>query len=139
MARFGSLLAVAVGGAAGSLARWGLLVQTGEDASTLTLFGLNVFGSLLLGGVIAHRERLSHEVFALLGTGFAGGLTTFSTFAVAVAQKLEDGELLDAFSNSIATLVTTLIAAGLGYRLVRLTGARALSAPGPRKIGRRRT
>jgi CrcB protein len=138
MARFGSLLAVAVGGATGSLARWGLLVQTGEDASTLTLFGLNVFGSLLLGGLIAHRERLSNEVFALLGTGFAGGLTTFSTFAVAVAQKLEDGELLDAFSNSIATLVTTLVAAGLGYRLVRLSGARARSAPRLRKIGRSR-
>ncbi len=124
MARFGSLLAVAIGGAAGSLTRWGLLSRTGDDRSTLTLLGINVFGSLLLGLLIGNRERLSDERFTLLGTGFAGGLTTFSTFAVAIAQDLEDGALLSALTNALSTMVTVVIAGGLGYRLSRVTGAR---------------
>ncbi len=137
MARFGSLLAVAIGGAFGSLARWGLLSQGGENAETLILFGINVVGSLLLGGLIGNRERLSDERFALLGTGFAGGLTTFSTFAVAIAQDLEDGALLSALTNGLGTMAAAVVAGGLGYRLSRVTGAR--SWPRLPRLGRSRS
>lgn len=118
--RYGALLAVAGGGAIGSLTRWGAqsLVPDGQvDRVTL---GLNVAGSLLVGVLVAHRLRISDGWYQLVATGFAGGLTTFSTFAVAVASRLEDGALLDALGYSLSTVVAALLAAGIGYRLGRL-------------------
>ena len=114
-------LAVAAGGIVGSLARWGFLSIPDNRTAVATL-GLNVAGSLLLGVVIAQRDRLTDAQFHLLGTGFAGGLTTFSTFAVTVARQLEDGRLLDAVANGSGTLVLALVAAGIGYRIGRLSG-----------------
>ena len=118
------LLAVALGGAAGSLVRWGLVALGPDARSALIVFGANAVGSLLLGALIGRREQLEPDVFAAIGTGFCGGLTTFSSYAVAVAVGLEDGRLLDAFGNGLGTPIVALLAAGLGYRVSRLTGAR---------------
>jgi len=127
MARFGptgtAWLAVALGGAFGSLARWAA-VTAADDQRTAAVFGLNVVGSLLLGGLLGQQERLGRHRLEFLGVGFAGGLTTFSTFAVTVAQRLDDGRLVDATITGLATPVAAVLAAGVGYRLSRLTGAR---------------
>ena len=117
MARFGSLLAVAIGGMVGSLARWGVVASVDQRWHDPAVLGLNIAGSLLLGALIGGRRRISDEVDALLGTGFAGGLTTFSTFAVAVAASLEDGALLDAAGIAVGTPLAALVAGGIGYRL----------------------
>lgn len=117
MARFASILAVAIGGVVGSLVRWAAVNAAGETRSTLTILGLNVAGSILFGWLLGRRDRLTDERFALMGAGLAGGLTTFSTFAVAVAQRLEEGALGSAAANGLSTLALTLIGAGLGYRL----------------------
>ena len=128
----GSLPAVALGGAAGALSRWGVLSLSGADTSRLALFAVNVAGSLLLGLIFGSRERIGDRWFALLGTGFAGGLTTFSTFAVTVAADLEDGELVAAATDALGTMVTVLLGAGVGYRLGRLAGTRRWISPNGR-------
>lgn len=122
-----SLLAVAIGGAVGSLARWGALeiAAGGEDALPgettagvyLALFAVNVAGSLLLGVFIAHRDLMKDNQFLAMGAGFTGGLTTFSTFAVDVAEMLDDGRFVEAATNGVGTAIGALLAAGLGYRL----------------------
>lgn len=119
MARFGSLAAVAIGGTLGSLARWGLVSAVDEGRAEIMVFAINVVGSLLLGLIIGRREQLTDDQFALVGTGFIGGLTTFSTFALAVARRLEEGQILAAATNAVATTVVALMAGGLGYRLSR--------------------
>ncbi len=127
------MVAVAAGGLVGSLLRWGL-VESGwlGSAETATVV-VNVVGSLLLGGLLGQRERLGPELRLGLGTGFAGGLTTFSSYAVAVAGHLDDGALGPAAANGLGTPVAALLAAGLGYRLSRIWGIR--SAPSGARRG----
>jgi CrcB protein len=122
-----TLFAVALGGAAGSLARWGVLeIATGgqdplPDTNTsgvyLALFAINVLGSLLLGVLLAQRDLMRHGQFLAMGAGFTGGLTAFSTFAVDVAEMLDGGRVVDAATNGVGTAFCALVAAGLGYRL----------------------
>ncbi|MGB5758993.1 MAG: CrcB family protein [Acidimicrobiales bacterium] len=119
MTRFGPLLAVAVGGMVGSLARWAV-VGLADDSQELVIVGLNVFGSLLVGGLLGQRDRLTDQSYALLATGFAGGLTTFSDFAVTVAENLERGALLSALANGLGTTAAAVVAAGVGFRLSKL-------------------
>lgn len=122
-----TLFAVALGGAAGSLARWGVLeiAVAGQaslpDTTTpgvyLALFATNVLGSLLLGVLLAQRDLMKQNQFLAMGAGFTGGLTTFSNFAVDVAEMLDGGRVLDAATNGIGTAFGALVAAGIGYRL----------------------
>lgn len=127
MARFGPLVAVAIGGGMGSLGRWGALSLAGDDRAAVTIFVLNVVGSLLLGWLIGQRERLTEDRFALVGTGLAGGLTTFSTYAVDIADRLENGHLLTATTNGVGTPLLALMAAGVGYRASRAVGVWQIS------------
>jgi len=128
MLRYQSLLAVAIGGAVGSLTRWGVLEiaagadelgsgNTADRRAVLAIFMINVLGSLLLGVLIAQRETMQYDQFLAVGTGFAGGLTTFSTFAVEVAAALDSGQFADAVTNSLGTAVIAVLAAGIGFRL----------------------
>ncbi len=113
------LLIVGIGGSTGSALRWLVTTSMGPENGNLSIFIVNVAGSLLLGLLAAHPNRRNSTLSLLLGVGFAGGLTTFSTFAVDVAQQLDAGQLLAASVNSVGTTVAALLAAGIGYRLGR--------------------
>lgn len=78
---------VAAGGAAGAGVRWAVLTTLVEGGAFpwATLL-VNVVGCLVVGALAGR----SQSARALLGVGFAGGLTTFSTFAVETALLLED-------------------------------------------------
>jgi fluoride exporter len=70
---------------------------------------VNVAGSFLLGMLVA--LGLSGSTLAVLGVGFCGGLTTYSTFAVQTTRLgPRDGAV-----NAVLTLVLALAAATLGY------------------------
>lgn len=79
------VLLVALGGAAGSLLRWGLegWVDGGAAGPWGTL-AVNVLGCLLMGVLLTWRRLPSVPGWAppLLGTGLLGGFTTFSGYAV---------------------------------------------------------
>ena len=72
------MLLVLVGGVLGSLLRW-VLVDAGPDLP-VTL-AINVAGTVLLALLVRTREP-DHWTRPLLGTGFCGGFTTMSAFAV---------------------------------------------------------
>lgn len=90
-------------------------VRAGRDASVGTL-AVNVVGSAVLGAV-SGRAGVGPEVLALVGTGFCGALTTFSTFGADVVRLAEGRRLLAALGYAAATLVLGLGAAALSWAL----------------------
>lgn len=80
--------AIALGGAAGTLARAGLLeawpVRAG--AWPWTTFAVNLAGAFVLGAVATHLHDRASLGRPLLGTGFCGALTTFSTLELEVLR-----------------------------------------------------
>ena len=74
-------LLVAIGGAAGSLARYGLgrtISKKAHSGFPVGTFCINILGALLLG--IVSNIHTGPDTYLLLGDGFLGAFTTFSTF-----------------------------------------------------------
>ena len=102
------LAAIFTGGAAGALARAGLTeaLPHAHDARPWATFSANVAGAALLGYLVTRlQERLPLSAYRrpLLGTGFCGALTTFSTMQL---------ELLDMPAGLAAAYATASLAAG---------------------------
>ena len=91
--------------------------RDGRDPAVGTLV-VNVAGSALLGVLLGLRN-VSPAVLALVGTGFCGALTTFSTFGGDAVRLLEDRTLGRALGYVGATLVLGIGAAAAGYVLSR--------------------
>jgi CrcB protein len=132
------ILAVLAGGMVGAPARY--LVDRAIQARRDTVFpwgtlAVNLAGSLVLGFLLGAQRHLglSPAVFALLGTGLCGGLTTFSTFSYETLRLLEDGAVSEAGLNVIGSLAAAVLLAWLGYLL-----AGAL-LPASRNLARQRS
>ena len=111
------LLVVALGGALGSLARYGIAVALPHGRSELPVATLlvNVAGCLLLGVLVAgwpHARWL--RPFA--GTGVLGGFTTFSAFALETDRLLDRAPIVAIVYVGLSLLLG-LLAAALGLRL----------------------
>ena len=94
-----------------AVGRWG----TGSVRGILVV---NVVGSLVLGVVLGSRGAPTAAV-ALVGTGFCGTLTTFSTYAYDVVRLVEEHRVGRAAAYLLGSLVLGLGAAAAGYLLVR--------------------
>lgn len=118
------LAAVFVGGAIGALARAGLgtvLVGDPEQWPWPT-FIVNIVGAVLVGYFTTRLlERLPVSSYRrpLLGTGFCGGLTTFSTMQVETVRMVEHGLWAMAAAYSISSIVLGLLAVFLATAFVR--------------------
>jgi len=115
---------IAVGGAIGALARYGVGLALPHDTATFPLgtFLINVVGCLLIGAlivVITEWRRAHPLVRPFVVTGFLGGFTTFSTYAVDSEQLLAAGHVGTALVNAAGTLAAALAATWLGIRLAR--------------------
>ena len=87
----------------------------GRDPARGTL-AVNVAGSALLGLVLG-AAAAPPPVLALVGTGFCGTLTTFSTFGADVLRMVEQRQLARGLAHLAATVVLGVGAAALGYVL----------------------
>jgi fluoride exporter len=90
-------------------------VRGGRDPSAGTLV-VNVVGAGVLGAV-SGGAGVPPAVLALVGTGFCGALTTFSTFGADVLRLAEGRGLGRALGHATATLVLGLGAAALTWTL----------------------
>jgi CrcB protein len=105
---------VGVAGAAGVLSRY--LLSTPFHGNTLPWItvAINVVGSFLLGALVTSHV-FSGEMRTVLGVGFLGGFTTFSTFSVQAVLDVEAGEPGRAVLYVAASVVLGLLAATAGY------------------------
>ena len=78
---------------------------------------VNALGALLLGLLagLATRAEMSTSTVTLLGTGFLGSFTTFSTFAVDVVRLWSAGRRRAAVTNGVGTVVVGLALVSAGY------------------------
>ena len=116
------LIAIGFAGALGALARYGVSLAAlrwlGEDFPYGTLC-VNLAGCFLLG-VLAELTMedagLAPQTRAILGTGFLGAFTTFSTFGVETYRAMQAGAWGVAASNVAINVVggIVLVAAGVG-------------------------
>lgn len=102
-------LLVALGGAAGALARYGLGRLVGTESLPWLTVAINVAGSFLLGFLVATAEWLPRELRIALAVGLLGGFTTFSTFSVDVFLEIETGD-----APRAAMLVALSVGFGVG-------------------------
>jgi CrcB protein len=115
-----TLVLVMIGAAIGAPSRW-LLDQAISARSTgvfpLGTWTINVTGSLLLGFVLAANVfgPAPAAVVALVGTGFCGGFTTFSTFGFETVRLTQSGSSREATLNVAASLAVGLVAAIAGW------------------------
>ncbi len=110
-------LLVVLGAAVGAPLRLLAIRLAGPSPERGTL-AVNVLGSAVLG-VLLGLADVSAAVVVLVGTGFCGALTTFSTFGADVVRLIEERALGRAHANHAGTLVLGLGTAAAGYLLSR--------------------
>lgn len=119
-------LAVAVGGAAGALARYVLqraLERNGFAGFPWSTFAINVSGCLLIGLVLAALvDRGGAPAWLRLGliVGLVGGYTTFSAFAQETLALVEAGRAGLALAYAASSTALGVVAVEVGMRLGRL-------------------
>ena len=119
------LLWIALGGALGALARYGVSgwvhSWVGTDFPWGT-FVVNATGSLLIGLLLRSLEGLpwGPDVRAFFAIGLLGAFTTFSTYSYETLALLEDGEWLRAGFYSLGSLAIGLLAVSAGLALAEL-------------------
>jgi CrcB protein len=123
---------VAVGGALGSLLRWGVGAAAGRLLGTTFPWGtfvINISGSLFLGWfttLLADRLLATEgawlrpdDLRLMVAVGFTGAYTTFSTFEYESHGLLQDGDGLLGITYLFASVFLGLVAVRAGVYLAR--------------------
>ena len=115
-----NFLLVGLGGALGSMLRYGTGLVIGPKNFPLATLLINVAGSFVIGVVIAYSLR--SESFAdnwklFLATGICGGFTTFSAFSFENLQLLQKGMFAMFALYIAASLLLGLVAVWAGYKI----------------------
>lgn len=120
-----SIISIAIGGAAGSLCRYGmsngiyLLLGRSFPYGTLAV---NILGSFVMGIVyilMIERASISEELRAGITIGLLGAFTTFSTFSIETINLIESGEILKAGLNILFSVTLCVVGCWLGMNLSR--------------------
>lgn len=130
------LAAIALGGFAGGVARYelGLAFPNAHGTFPTTTFAINVAGSFLLALLMIFVLEIwppTRYVRPLLGVGFCGAFTTFSTMTVGADQLISAGHTGIAVGYLLGSLAAGLAATSLG-----LTVGRSVLAARRRRAGR---
>jgi CrcB protein len=113
-------VALAVAGGIGAAVRFlvdGLVRSRFKTVFPWATFAINVSGSLLLGllTALAGAAALPLGWNLVLGTGFLGGYTTFSTASYETVRLLAERRWGASLASGVGTLVACVAAAALGY------------------------
>jgi CrcB protein len=121
-----SFVTVAVGGALGTLVRYGIGEWLASDRLfPAATFLVNLSGSFLLGALLATMLRRGddsggrHTARLLLGTGFLGGYTTYSALAVETDQLIRADHVALATAYAVGTVLLGFVAALAGIATAR--------------------
>jgi fluoride exporter len=122
------LVAIAVGGGLGSMARYGLSVAfPAGHGFPWAIFGVNVSGCFLLGLLMVYLLEVwppRRYLRPFLAVGLLGGYTTFSTYAGGVMTLLTGRAFALADAYALTSIVAALVAVWAGMKTGRLAAER---------------
>jgi CrcB protein len=113
---------VALAGAVGALARFGVHAAVQSRTASRFPYGtivVNVTGSFALGvlvGLVTY-QGLGADVRTIVGTGFLGAYTTFSSYSYDTFGLGESGATRAAVANAVGSVAVGLVAATAGFAL----------------------
>ncbi|PYI38558.1 fluoride efflux transporter CrcB [Arthrobacter psychrolactophilus] len=115
-------IALAVTGGMGAVGRFlvdGAIGRRFQTTFPWATFSINVSGSFALGllTALAAGHLVSTEWALILGTGFLGGYTTFSTNSYETLRLLNEKRYVASLANALGTLLASVAAAALGFWL----------------------
>ncbi|AZQ84559.1 MAG: fluoride efflux transporter CrcB [Cognaticolwellia sp.] len=126
LSNFTLYLFVAIGGAAGASSRFYIsqliLNWLGKGFPFATL-AVNISGSLIMGALYGLIEQGVIEVGVyrtLIGIGFLGAFTTFSTFSLDTLLLIQQGDVIKATINILLNVSLCIFAAALGMFIVSI-------------------
>lgn len=111
-----SIVLVAIGGALGGIFRYAIANKFDETIYPFGTFIVNVVGSLILGIVLF--SSASDQIVFLIGVGFCGAFTTFSSFSYQTLELWEAGRDGAVFVHAIGTIVMAFAGFSLAWLLV---------------------
>jgi len=121
-----SLLAIAIGGGLGSVARFVVSREMGDWLGSYLPYGtltVNVAGSLALGwfaAIFLDRPEISSALRLGLTVGFLGAFTTLSTVSYETVQLLLNGAVWRAFFNVALNAATCIGMCYVGMQMARM-------------------
>ena len=119
------MLLVALGGALGSMLRYGVgrwaiaIMGPGFPFGT---FAVNIIGGFamgLLAGWLARNGEGAEDLRLLLGVGVMGGFTTFSAFSLEVYNMITQAEIALAAAYGVSSVAGSVLAVLAGVWLMR--------------------
>lgn len=117
------LIAIALGGAVGSVARFLAANMVATQIGTRFPYGtlmVNLVGSFLIGLMyilIVEKFEMSAEIRGLVMVGFLGAFTTFSTFSLEILDLLKSGALIGAALYLLVSVIVGVANVWLGMQL----------------------
>lgn len=121
-----NFLSVAIGGALGATARYGLGLWTSGKwihSFPLHTFLINISGAFLLGflnTLFLDKLAINPEIRIALTVGFLGAFTTFSTFGYETIVLIKEGNLATAGFYTLSSIIIGFLGVFLGMGLARL-------------------
>lgn len=115
---------VMIGGFLGAICRFALgeWIHTNNGFPIATFF-INLSGCFVLGWFltyISQNKKIRREFSLIIGTGFIGSFTTFSTFSVETLNLFQNGLMFMAIIYVVASTVLGIGLAYAGHHLARL-------------------
>jgi fluoride exporter len=116
---FVSFLLVGIGGFIGAVARYYISTTISKSFPSVLPYGtltVNLLGSFALGILLGYG--ITGSMSLLVGTGFMGAFTTFSTFKIESLKLINNRKINYWFVYQTATYIAGIILAFIGFRLV---------------------
>ncbi|ORI19530.1 chromosome condensation protein CrcB [Rhodococcus sp. 1163] len=118
-----TIVLLAVAGATGAVVRFvldSIIKSRWKTTFPWATFAINVSGSLLIGlvaGIVLFHSGPG-DLQTIVGTGFCGGYTTFSTASFETVRLVEQRRRLLALTNALTTMVASIAACSAGLAIV---------------------
>ncbi|HLR63495.1 MAG TPA: fluoride efflux transporter CrcB [Lentibacillus sp.] len=116
-----NVLLVMIGGFFGAISRFAMggWIYTNNGFPLGTLL-INLIGCFLLGWFltfVSQKEKIKSEITLIIGAGFVGSFTTFSTFSLETINLFQRGFMLQGILYILATVILGLAFTYLGSKL----------------------